>query len=318
MAHVYIAGLLILHCYYQGVRGRTTVCSEAAASANTDVIRMCESGSRITNSIVIDTFDTGDPDVYSCSCVVTPYKAISSFVNFGRAYQVEQNKLCGSRLSVESPEKDTIGFECVWPDQVYSGERKLIEIVLSRTDRSNPWQHGYCLQLDIANDRWNFTCLPPVKVTTKPLVTTALNPPSTTQLTTAMNPPSTTQLTTTTTQPSSTSTATSVSVTQTPPSMDTNRICSTQTVEVFSTATVVIPIVVVVLIATVATIANVILYRRRLSIEKELKNKEHVLKPAASVVYDSIDTERMEPPHTYADMGAGRTYVNTTPGATLS
>ncbi|XP_033740229.1 uncharacterized protein LOC117327388 isoform X2 [Pecten maximus] len=309
MNHAYVVGILALSSCYQGVQCK--VCSEAAAATeNTDVIRMCESGSLITRRVVIDIFDTGHPDVYSCTCNARPVKADTNIVNFGRSYLVKQAIECGSRLSVKSSEHETVGFECVGPDKVYSMKSSFLDFVLSRTDRNNPWRYGYCILLEITKARWNITCLPPVKVTTKiPISTTT---PQSTSTTTAVI----------TTGSWYTESPSSVSATQTSslttPETNTEKICSTKTVEVFSTATVVIPIVVVVLIVAVATIANVILYRRRLALEKEEKNEQHDLKPAASVVYDSIDIDRLEPQHTYADTTAGRMYANTSAVVTVS
>ncbi|XP_033740230.1 uncharacterized protein LOC117327389 [Pecten maximus] len=296
-----------LVCFYKGIQ--CTICSEAAASENTRVIRMCESGSWKTERVVIDTYDTGDPDVYSCTCTATQYITSSYLVSFGRAYSLQQHLNCGSRLSIDSSGKDSLSNECVWPDNVYTEKRSMLEFTLSRTNVNNPWRYGYCILLETDNTKWNITCHAPVKVTTKTLSSTT----TTTTTTTTRTP----QPTSTTIAASTGSGRTSSSMT---PEVNTKQICLTQTVEVFSAATVVVPIVVVVLIAVVATIANVIIYRRRLVLDEKINNTDHISQPhrTVSVVYDTIDTDRLEPPHTYADTTAGRMYANTGAGVTVS
>ncbi|OWF53172.1 hypothetical protein KP79_PYT06985 [Mizuhopecten yessoensis] len=298
MIHWGGVGIGILLCYFRGVQ--CTVCSEAAALENIEVIKMCQSGSINTQRVVIDTYDTGDPDVFSCTCTARPNKRLSDIVSFGRSYTVDQEANCGSTLNVQSSQTDSVSFDCKWPDVVYRKKWNSFEFILSRTTRTEPWKYGYCILLDTDAISWNISCLPPIAMT---------KTSTTTSSSIITRPTSTTRPTTT--KP----TISSVSVTQTsssnPPGSSPERNCSPQTVEVFSTATVIVPIVIVVLIAAVATIANVILYRRRLALDSKPKNSHHVLRPSDSAVYDSIDVARLEPPHTYADTTAGRMYANT-------
>ncbi|XP_060069220.1 uncharacterized protein LOC132549314 [Ylistrum balloti] len=267
-----------LICYCQEIQ--CTICSEAAASEKIEVIRMCRSGSLTTDRVVIDTYDTGDPDVYSCTCTATRYFTSSYLVTFDMVHRVQQNLNCNSILTVETPGKDSREFECVWPNEVYSEKRESLKITLSRKNDKSPWKFGYCFRIETDNTKWNITCLPPVKLTTTQESVTE--------------------------EPSSTTAGISM-----------EKACLPQTVEM-STEAVVVPIVVVVLIAVITTVANVILYRRRLKLEKETKNIHPVIQSSTSVVYDTIDTDRLEPPHTYTETFAGRTYVNSSAEVTTS
>lgn len=285
-----------LLCLRKGIH--CTICSEAAASDNTRVIRMCESGSVKTDRVVIDTYGTGAPDIHICTCTATRYITSSYLVSFGIAYNLKQNEDCGSTLTVESPNKDPVVFKCVSPTIEYYEKRSSLEFTLSRTIQSNPWRYGHCILLETDTTKWNITCLPPVKLNTSFSTTSLQTSAITTAFPTSVSAKQTTLFTSS--------------------EVNTGNVCATQTIEVFSIETVVIPIVVVVLIAAVATIANVILYRRRLSLGKNTEKKDLRTPRPMSLVYDTIDTDRLEAPNIYDDTTTGRMYVNTAAGINAS
>ncbi|OWF36788.1 hypothetical protein KP79_PYT02862 [Mizuhopecten yessoensis] len=289
------------------------------------VKRMCESGTLKNTRVVIDSWGTGGPGTNSCSCTVTldtgsaPTTATTTVVveEYPRVAPLQN---CGSILSINSTKSSsftkTVCTSIPSISTINFGISDMLTLTLSRADVATSWISGHCILITLqgsASLELSVTCNEPQgktdQSTNKTITTTT---PTTIEYvqTTTVQP-----LTTTTTTESMEATSTQSREITTYNDTNTGQTTSGQEKCVqkshpqgYPLIGVVVPIVVTLLVVAVATVANVILYKRRLTMVNELK---HGMTSQDTVHYDSLDKSSVEPTNMYEEMSTQQTYVNT-------
>ncbi|OWF48497.1 hypothetical protein KP79_PYT06802 [Mizuhopecten yessoensis] len=275
-----------------------TICADKANSDGfTNVLPMCRSGSLTAGRVVVDTNDTGVLDYDSCRCTVSLSGTNTGPVNLqtGPYPGTAPASDCGSILRFNRhPTNTYTEYQCTrLSGDIISNfaNNELLNITLSKVNNNTQLQSGYCILIK-SGVNLRVTCDSPDTLL-------------------ASSTPEAVMTTTTTTTTTTSTTMTTPPTTMTTTPVDVKSGCCKCDQPTIPLVGVVVPIVVTLLVVAVATVANVILYKRRLTMVNELKSGSHVMTSQDTVHYDSLDQSRVEPPNTYEEMSTRQTYVNT-------
>lgn len=151
--------VLIVISHFTGII--TTPCTDQTKMDNLNhVIPMCKGGGPMYNTrVVIDTWGTGGPDVYSCTCTVTLHRVVSpskvTTVTIQEYPRVEPWSSCGSKLRITSTTSqgftETSCTPIVPTTADNFGTTDVMTLTLSRTDNSTQWQSGHCIYISSGN-----------------------------------------------------------------------------------------------------------------------------------------------------------------------
>ncbi|XP_060071665.1 uncharacterized protein LOC132551530 [Ylistrum balloti] len=127
--------------------------------------------------MVIDTWDTGNPDRYSCTCTVTldtkSQPSTSTTTITVQEYPgVEPLSYCGSSLHITSTISSGFSRFGCFPIPATAlnnfGTTDMLNLTLSRADNSTHWKSGHCIYIKSATTTTTTTPSPTTSTTTSP------------------------------------------------------------------------------------------------------------------------------------------------------